>query len=118
MLEFHITLVLVSVGGFILRVGWSFADPVMLQKKPVRVLPHIVDTALLITGVVMALGLADGLMTGWLLAKLVALLGYIGFGVLALRGTGTGRWLGIVGALLCVAYMVSVAFSKSPLPFG
>ena len=116
MLELHVTLVLVSVGGFVLRVGWSFTDPEMLAKKPVRILPHVVDTLLLVSGVLLALDLPDGILTGWLLAKLAALLGYIGFGVMALRGAGNRRWLGIAGALLCVCYMAMVALSKSAIP--
>lgn len=118
MLELHITLALISVSGFVLRVGWALTDPQMLQHKAVRIAPHVVDTLLLVSGVVMALSLPGGLMTDWLITKLVVLLGYIGFGVLALRGSGTRRWIGIVGALLCVGYIFLVAFSRSPVPFG
>ena len=116
MLKLHVILALVSVGGFVLRLGWSLTDTAMLQRKVVRIAPHVIDTVLLLTGVWMALNLPDGLLTTWLLAKLVALLGYIGFGVLALRAQGALKWLGAAGALLCVGYIFLVAFSRSPLP--
>ena len=117
MLELHITLALVSVSGFVLRVGWALTDAPQLQQKFVRIAPHVIDTLLLLTGILMALELADGFANAWLIAKLVALFGYIGFGVLALRGQGPGKWVGIVGALICVAYIFWVAFNKAAIPF-
>ena len=116
MLELHLGLALVSVSGFVLRVGWTFTDPEMLKRKVVRIAPHVVDTLLLVTGFIMAMALADGLLTDWLVAKLVALVGYIGFGVMALRGQGALRFVGIASALACVVYIVLVAFSRSVIP--
>lgn len=117
MLALHITLTLISVSGFVLRAGWSLTDRAMLDRKLVRIFPHIIDTLLLLTGVLLAFDLPDGLLTDWLLAKLIALVGYIGFGVVALRATGSKRWIGIVGALVCVCYIYLVAVNRSVLFF-
>ena len=55
----------------------------------------------------------------WLLAKIVALLVYIacGFAMLRFGTTPTRRWAGLAGGLLCYAYIISVAHSKSVLPW-
>lgn len=112
------TLALISVAGFVLRAGWTFTAPDLLQQKFVRIAPHIIDTLLLLSGFWLAFQLAEGSSISWLVAKLVALVGYIGFGVLTLRGTGNARMVGIVGALVCVGYIFMVAFTRQALPYS
>ena len=112
----HFCLAAVSVSGFVLRVSWLLTDDDALRAKPTKILPHVIDTLLLLTGVMMALDLAGGFGNSWLIAKLVALIGYIGFGVMAMRAAEPLRWVGVVGALTLVAYMFAVAFSRNPLP--
>ena len=116
MLEIHFTLALMSVSGFILRAGWSFTAPDMLQNKWVRVLPHVVDTLLLVFGVLLFLSLEDASDNTWLVAKLVALVVYIGAGVMTLRGTGLVKTTGLTVALLAVFYLFAVAFTRSAIP--
>ena len=113
----HFSLAFLTVAGFVIRAGWSFTSPDLLQQKWVRITPHVVDTLLLTLGVVLALGLPDGPMQGWLGAKLIALVAYIGFVVLTLRGTGNLKLLGIVGALTSIGYIFAVAFSRHAWPF-
>ncbi len=113
----HITFALLTVVGFIMRAGWSYSASDMLQQKWVRIAPHIVDTLLLILGVTLAFGLPGGALQGWLGAKLFALLLYIGFGVMTLRGSGAMKHIGVIGAFTCVGYIFLVAFSRQAWPF-
>ncbi len=113
----HFTLAFVTVAGFVIRAGWSYTAADMLQQKWVRIAPHVIDSLLLILGVILAFNLAQGPWQGWLAAKLIALLAYIGFGVLTLRGTGMAKHIGLVGALLSVGYIFLVAFSRQAWPF-
>jgi uncharacterized membrane protein SirB2 len=55
----------------------------------------------------------------WLLAKIVGLVVYVGLGVVALRpgGSRTVRASAWLAALAVVAWIVSVAMTKSPLGF-
>ena len=113
----HIALAYLTVIGFVVRALWAFADSPMRQQKWVRILPHVIDTALLAIGVVMAFQLGLSPVSGWLGAKLLGLLAYVGFGVLTLRATSTGlRVTGLVGALASVAYIFAVAFTRDPWP--
>jgi len=113
----HLTLAFLTVTGFVIRTGWSYAAPELLQDKWVRTAPHVVDSLLLVLGLVLAFSLPEGPWQGWLGAKLAALLAYIGFGVLTLRGKGAAKLIGVVGALLSVGYIFLVAFSRQAWPF-
>ena len=117
MLAIHITLAFASAIGFLLRLGWSYSDPDMLQKKFVRVAPHVVDTFLLIAGLVLFFSLPDDSPVSWLVAKMIGLVAYIGFGVMALRGEGTRKLIGMVGAAMAVSYIFAVAYTRQPLIF-
>ena len=88
----------------------------LLKRKLVRVLPHIIDTALLASAVAMVVMLgASALAVPWLIAKIVGLLVHIGLGTVALkRGRSKGVRNAFVLALLTFAYIVSVALSKDP----
>ena len=116
--SFHITLAYLTVIGFVVRGLWAIVDSPLREQKWVRVLPHVIDTALLGIGVVMVFSIGASFTDAWLAAKMLALLGYIGFGVLTMRAKS--RRLKVAGfllALACVGYLFAVAFSRSPLPF-
>lgn len=115
----HMTFALLSFVGFFLRGIWMMAGSPLLQRKPVKVLPHINDTLLLVTAIALVFLIGySPFQHGWLLTKIVALFVYIGLGVLAFRhpkrDVRIGAW---VAALVVFLYIVSVAFSKSPLGF-
>lgn len=116
----HLSAVLLSFCGFVLRAGWMLADSPMLGRRWVRVLPHIIDSVLLVSALwlvyLMSLPL---LQSDWLLAKIIALLVYIALGTMALkRGrTKTRRLMFTVLAIMVFLYIVSVALSKSVYGF-
>ena len=116
----HLAAVLLSFCGFVLRAGWMLADSPMLSKRWVKVLPHIIDTVLLISALVLVYLMSLPLLqTDWLLAKVIALLVYIGFGTLTLKKARTKaqRLMFSVLALVVFLYIVSVAMSKSAYGF-
>ena len=118
MKSLHIMLAYATVLGFVVRALWAFTDNPLRQQRWVRIAPHVIDTLLLVLGVVMAYQISQSPFSGWLLAKLIALLAYIGFGVLTLRAGSTGlRAIGFVGALASIGYIFAVAFTRNPLPF-
>ncbi len=88
----------------------------MLQSKVVKILPHIVDTVFLLSGIGLIITLNLPVFSqNWLLMKFVALLAYIVLGTIALgRGkTMRARTFGFVLALATFAYIAGVALSKS-----
>ncbi len=114
----HQLLALVSILGFILRgIGMAGGSP-LVTRRWVRIAPHIVDTALLATGIALLLPLLQHPQIpawSWLGPKLVALLAYIGLGMLALRPERSRpvRIAAFFAALSMFSYIVGVATTRS-----
>ena len=110
--------VALSLAGFVARGLGSFAQRGLGAQRVHAHLPHVVDTLLLLSALVMAWTLRLTPTTApWLVAKIAGLLLYIGLGMLALR---PGRPLALritawVAALLVFGWIVSVALTKQPL---
>jgi uncharacterized membrane protein SirB2 len=114
-----VTLAYLTVLGFIVRGLWSITGSPMRDQKWVRIAPHVIDTLLLGIGVVMVFGIGASFTDGWLVAKMLALLGYILFGVLTMRASSRPlKIAGFVAALASVGYLFAVAFSRSPFPLA
>ena len=114
----HVTCVVISGLGFSLRGWWMLTGSTLLQARLARVVPHVVDTLLLASALVMAWQSAQyPFAQNWLTAKLFGLLAYIVCGTMALkRGkTPRQRLVFLVLALAAFAYIVSVALTRSPL---
>jgi uncharacterized membrane protein SirB2 len=114
----HVTLAYLTVAGFILRAFWTLSGSPLRQQKWVKIAPHFVDTLLLVMGVALAVQLSISPFAGWLAAKLLGLLAYIGFGVLTMRAPSRPlQAVGLCGALASVGYIFAVAFTRQVWPF-
>lgn len=112
----HVACAYLSLLGFFVRGLWMLADSPLLQSRRVKVTPHVIDTVLLLSAIVLAVNWPGALVDQpWLLAKISALLLYIGLGLVALRFGRTKRLRAVawLAGLLVFAYILSVAFSKS-----
>ena len=119
--QIHVVLAILSGCGFALRGYWMLFAPERLRALPVRIAPHVVDTALLATGIAMAVAWRiSPIDHPWLAAKLGALVVYIVLGTIALkRGRTRNLRVGaLAGALAVFAYIVAVAIRHDPLPIG
>ena len=117
----HLATIALSLALFVLRGAWMIAASPLLQARWVRIVPHVIDTLLLATGIGLAVLIQQyPLVHGWLTAKLLALILYIVLGTLALkRGkTRAQRIAAWIAALLVFGYMVAVAMAHDPFPFG
>ena len=119
----HICAVSASFAGFVARGVGVLRGAAWVTRRITRVLPHVIDTILLLSalGMLWVLHLSPWALA-WLRAKIVGLLCYIVLGVVALRprlgrasptpdGIRLGSW---VTALLVFGYIVSVALTKNP----
>jgi uncharacterized membrane protein SirB2 len=117
----HQATVVLSLCLFVLRLFWVAIDSAKLRRGWVRVLPHIIDTVLLVSAI--SLVIMSGMYPwqhSWLLAKVLALVAYILLGSIAIKpGRNPGiRLLSGVAALLVFGYIVSVAQAHSAWPFA
>ena len=116
----HMTCAALSFSGFFVRGWWMLQQSPRLQQRWVKILPHTVDSALLISAIVLAAGYhLSPLQHPWLATKILALLLYIGLGMIALRFGRSlrSRALAWVLALLTFTHIVGAAITKSPLGF-
>jgi len=113
----HMGCVAASIVLFTLRGGLQLAAVNWRRWTLLRVVPHVVDSALLLAGI--SLAVISHQYPGqqaWLTAKIVGLVAYILLGKRALAPAtpGAQRPLWFVGALLSVGYIVGVAMTRSP----
>lgn len=112
----HISCAFLSFCGFFIRGVWMLQESSYLQTRWVKVSPHIIDTVLLISAITLAINLKiSPFEHSWLMAKIIALLVYIGLGMIALhhgrnKTIRTGAWL--LG-LLTFLYIATVALTRS-----
>ncbi len=114
----HVSCVILSGCGFVLRGVWMLADSPLLRQRWVRVFPHVVDTALLASAIALAIISSQyPLAQSWLTAKVIGLIAYIVCGAIALKRGKTKKVRAVffVVALLIFAYIVLVALNRSPL---
>lgn len=114
----HQSAVVLSITGFFVRGAASLAGAAWVQARWAKKGAELIDTVLLLSAIALAwLASLNPLHTPWLLAKILALLLYIALGVVALRASlprplRVAAWL---AALSTIAYIVSVAITKTPL---
>lgn len=116
----HVLFVLISITLFLFRFVLRLLDSPALQKKWLKVLPHVNDTLLLASaiGIMVTVGMYP-IQVPWLTDKVIGVIAYIGFGVLALKGKSAAvRWLGFLGACGWIAFLFHVALSKTALIAG
>ena len=116
----HETTALISLSLFVIRGIGHFRQAGFMNRRWVRIVPHVNDSLLLLSAILLTLQIGQyPFTTDWLTAKLLALVMYILLGMVALKWAGTlplqiAAWL---AALVVFGYIVSVAISKQPLGF-
>lgn len=91
-----------------------------LAQRWIRIVPHVNDTVLLGAAIALVVGSDIYPWTApWLLAKVIALVLYIGVGMIALHAAATMRVRAIawIAAQMVFLYIVSVAVTKRALVF-
>lgn len=116
----HVTCVVLSGAGFFIRGVWMIRESPWLQKKWVRVLPHIIDATLLVSAILLTLQIRQyPFVHGWLTAKVLALIAYIVIGAIGLK-YGKTRKIRITAWLIAMVvffYIVLVALTRQVLPY-
>jgi uncharacterized membrane protein SirB2 len=116
----HETAVALSVTGFFIRGLGRLVGAEPVGGRWLKALPHAIDTVLLASALTLAwmLGITP-FSAPWLMAKACGLVVYVGLGFVAMRaGISMGvRLAAWIGALVTVSWIISVAFTKSPMGF-
>lgn len=114
----HMTLAIISILGFIVRGPLAITQHQLMQKKWIRILPHVIDTFLLVSAIYLAWILSvHPFNSPWITTKIVALILYIVLGTMVIkrRGSVMRQWTTYALAVLLFGYIIAVAITKSPL---
>lgn len=112
----HMTTAFISISLFLLRGFWVFQSSAIMTRKWVKILPHVNDTVLLVTAIILAVSIQQyPFVDAWLTAKFIALLVYIIFGMFALKRAKQmqNKILFFILALLMFSYIVGVALNRT-----
>jgi uncharacterized membrane protein SirB2 len=113
----HTIAVVLSILLFGLRGAWMVLDSPRLGAKWVKVLPHVIDTVLLASALMLAYTIGQWpFVDSWLTAKVLLLVLYIALGMVALK-PGRPKQVRVAALLLALAtflFLVSVARTHDP----
>lgn len=111
----HVGLAYLSILLFIIRFGLFKLKPAFKNNIILKILPHIIDTLLLVFAIWLCVMIGQYPLTDhWITAKVLGLVAYIGFGVIAIK---KGKTWAFVAALVSFAYIFSAAKAHSALSF-
>ena len=113
----HMTTAYLTITLFALRLLLDAVGRPGWRQTPLRFIPHINDTILLVAAIalVFVAGYASA-MPGWLITKIVLLFGYIIAGVFALKTT-VGKPARIVAAVLALVQVTAIFLLAMAKPF-
>lgn len=120
----HVATAAISIAMFTLRFYWRCRGSAQLQRKWVKILPHVNDTALFVTGITLVFITHFYPFTPqgtWMTEKLIGIIAYIGLGHIALSRRTISqmrRVTAFMAALLVVYFIVALAVTKLPLIMG
>ena len=113
----HVTAIILSVCGFTIRFVLQSLNSPYQSTIVFKKLPHLVDTILLATALIMIYILdLNPFTTPWLAEKLLGLVIYILLGMVALKWA-KNRWIKTLAAVMAIitfAYIIYVAHYKAP----
>ncbi len=118
--QLHIATVVFTICFFAIRFYWMLQQPQRLHRRWVRQLSMWNDILLLTAGIVLVtMSRQYPFSSPWLTSKLVMLLAYIVLGSLALKYGRSRRLRSLFGllALCTIFYIVSVALTRTPMPW-
>ncbi len=113
----HMTTAYLTVVLFALRLLLDMVGKPGWRQTPLRFIPHINDTVLLVAAIslLFVAGYASD-MPGWLMAKIALLFGYIIAGVFAMKQTA-GKPVRIVASVLALVQVTAIFHLAMAKPF-
>jgi uncharacterized membrane protein SirB2 len=119
--QLHVICVILTFISFSIRGYWMIIESSLLQHRLTRILPHIIDTVLLLSGVSLAVLIyGEFYKYTWIMIKLGAVVVYIILGGIAIRygKTKPARLSALVLAWCLFFYVIALAGYNSVIPMG
>ena len=111
----HMSSAILSFAGFFIRGVLMLNDSTLFKAKFTKIAPHVIDTVLLVTAIILAtLSSQYPITHNWLSAKVIGLLIYIALGLWAFRFAKTRlqKVFAWISALIVFILIVVAAVTK------
>lgn len=122
LITLHLTSVALTVSLFVLRYWWRWSADPRINARWVRVVPHTVDTVLLLSGagLMWVTGYLPFTVKGaWLTEKLFGVIIYIALGFIALGRrrprSQQSRFIAFLLALVVLFIIIQLAITRIPI---
>ncbi|MFQ3249904.1 MAG: putative membrane protein SirB2 [Glaciecola sp.] len=118
-MHLHVTAVVISLALFSFRFALLLKSSDILQKKWLKITPHVVDTILLASALFMLFYPDREFANAWVASKVIGVILYILSGFFALKWAknNRSRVIGFLCAVIWIMLTASVATSKLPFSF-
>lgn len=115
----HVTMVFLTIISFFFRGIGHLFNQAWVNRKPVKILPHVIDTILIVSAIATVLVAGFKFTETWILVKIIGLFLYVYLGLMAFRFAKTRMQKAIYWllALALIFYLAAVAGMKSPIFF-
>ena len=117
----HFTLIAASVLFFTVRFVLHLRQSTIMDKKFVKIAPHIIDTFLLLSGLTLCFMIKQyPFVDPWMTEKIGAVVAYIVLGVIALKANRNKLFkvFAFLGAISWLVYAAKVAHFKQAILLG
>jgi len=117
----HLTLIAVSVLFFVVRFVLHLRQSALMGKKVFKVAPHVIDTFLLVSGLVLCFMIKQyPFVDPWLTEKIGAVVAYIALGVIAIKANRNKLFkvFAFLGAIGWLVYAAKLAHFKQAVLLG
>ena len=117
----HLTLIAVSVLFFTVRFVLHLRQSEVMNKKVIKIAPHVIDTFLLLSGLTLCFMIQQfPFVDPWLTEKIGAVVAYIALGVIAIKSNRNKLFkvFAFLGAIGWLVYAAKMAHFKQAVLLG
>ncbi|MGS0676701.1 SirB2 family protein [Shewanella sp. 0m-4] len=117
----HMTLIATSVLFFLVRFVLHLRKSPVLEKKAIKIAPHVIDTFLLLSGLILCFSIKQyPFVDPWMTEKLGAVVAYIVLATIALKANRNTLFkvFAAFGAIGWVVYAAKLAILKQSVLLG
>ncbi|GGB61036.1 SirB2 family protein [Shewanella inventionis] len=117
----HMLLVALSVTFFVVRFVLHLRQSPIMEKKFVKVAPHVIDTFLLLSGFTLCFMIKQyPFVDPWMTEKIICVVAYIALGIMALKSNRNKlfKFFAFIGAIGWVVLAAKLAHFKQVVLMG
>lgn len=117
----HLSTVALSITFFCIRTYWLLTQPKILERRPIKRLPHVIDSILLISAFAMIYvgDISVDSSNPWIITKIIAICLYIIMGIYIFRiaKSKIQIYIALCFVMLIYYYIIQTAITKNIIPF-